>query len=170
MAFGPRHPFIDEAVAALTRNLQHPEYLLKSNTREAKNEDSVTMRLTGPAMYQWTLHKILKKANCRKEDNSYSSALFVPERYCKDMDAFRSYFDRAQFFEGVNLDNTITHKVFYPGSAWEKETTDLQPHYDDADVRMREAPVPDFCSAKAFADRAAYRARQWKRRVDEMSD
>lgn len=52
MAFAPHHPFVDEAVMILRKNLERPEYLMKEDTPEAESEPSVTMHFTGPAMYQ----------------------------------------------------------------------------------------------------------------------
>ena len=47
------YPYITEAGVSVSRlvvyNLQHPEYLLRNDTKEAEAEDPWTMRLTGPA-------------------------------------------------------------------------------------------------------------------------
>ena len=62
IAFMPHHPNITEAGVSVSRlvvyNLQHPEFLLRNDTKEAEAEDPWTMRLTGPAMYQYTLHRL----------------------------------------------------------------------------------------------------------------
>jgi len=167
MAFMPGHPYISKAVAVMKQNLENPSYLMREDTPEAEAEDSVTMRLTGPAMYQYTLHSILEDAKCRKKRNSYCAALLDPERFCKDMGTFRSYFPEGlRLFRNINLGNAVTHKVFYPGGPWERETTDFQQHYDDPGVQMRKRVDPTFCDADAFAGRAAERSRIWMENIE----
>ena len=115
MVFVPGHPLVDEAVAATTRNMRRPRYLKRKHTPEAREETSVTMRLTGPAMYQHTLHSILERAECRKEGNSYCGALHEPGKYCNKT-KFRSFFPAGlRLFRRVNFDNTLSHKVLHGG-------------------------------------------------------
>ena len=106
MAFMPHHPFITEAVEVTKKNLEDPEYLTWDDTPEAEAEDSVTMRLTGPAMYQWTLHNVVEKSNCTKVDNSYVDALRNPHEHCGDTKAFLSYFSEGRWFFGVTRYST----------------------------------------------------------------
>jgi len=168
MAFMPRHPFINESLAIMRENLEHPDYLMREDTPEADAEDSWTMRLTGPAMYQWTLHNILKKAGCRKVGNSYYPTLMSPERHCEGMDSFRSFFPAGlRLFRRLNLDNAVSHKIFHPADSWKKETT--QQHrvddYDDPEYHLSKETKPGFCGANAFARRAAARKRHWANNV-----
>jgi hypothetical protein len=170
MAFMPRHPFVSKAVAVMRDNLEHPDYLMRKDTPEAEAEESWTIRLTGPAMYQWTLHNILEKAQCRKRKDSYCNALWAPEQYCKDMDTFRSFFPVGhRLFHRVNLDNAVSHKVFYPGGPWEQETTKqfISTDYDDPIHHLLKEKVPGFCSADAFAERAAMRKQMWANNVEK---
>mmetsp|Transcript_15727 Transcript_15727/g.34040 ORF Transcript_15727/g.34040 Transcript_15727/m.34040 type:complete len:434 (+) Transcript_15727:1883-3184(+) len=169
MAYMPQHPFVNEAVAVMKNNLEHPGYLMRQDTPESNAEDSVTMRLTGPAMYQWTLHKILSAAKCKKVDESYCNALWAPEKHCHDMNAFHSFFPLGlRLFRFVNLDNTITHQVFYPSGAFEKETTQFIAYYsyDDPNNKMTEA-VTSFCDIDDFNARSAVRERHWAKKVEE---
>jgi hypothetical protein len=64
-------------------NLHHPEYLMQKDTMEGRAEDSITVRLSGPGMYQWTLHKILNESKC--EMISYS--------FCKRIAEIRTLFE-----------------------------------------------------------------------------
>jgi len=170
MAFMPRHPFIEKSVAVMKNNLEHPEYLMREDTPEFEAEDSWTMRITGPAMYQWTLHSILEKAGCTKRENSYCPTLMEPEKHCKDMDTFRSYFPVGlRLFHGVNLNNAISHKIFYPASSWELETTEqfTFDDYDDVNNHMSKETDPGFCGDDAFSERAAIRKRSWANNVEK---
>ena len=148
--------------------LERPDYLMREDTPEAAAEDSYTMYLTRPAMYQWTLHNILVKARCAKKDNSYCDALWGPERHCKDMEEFRSYFPAGlRALPRVNLDNAISHKVFHPAGSWEQETTKQFDHddYDDPANQLLKDAVPGFCGADAFDERERARRRNWARNV-----
>ena len=172
IAFMPHHPYITEAVSVMTRNLQHPEYLLRNDTKEAEAEDSWTMRLTGPAMYQHTLHQLLQKSKCKKVDNSYCPALYNPEKHCNDMDTFRTFIPNGQkFMKGVNFANTFSHKLFYPSNAWEKETTEFFPFdaYDDPHNAMLSEADDTFCDASGFEKRAEERKRLWEDNVAKNS-
>ena len=121
MCFSKGHPFINKAVEHLTRNLREPEYLMRDDTPEAKVEDSFTERLTGPAMYQSALIDVLKEAKCKAKDKgtSYADALKEPEKSCEDMATFRKWFPEGlRLFDWLNLNETVTHKVFFPGNPW----------------------------------------------------
>lgn len=158
----PRHPFINAAVSVMKDNLLHPNYLLRTDTPEAVAEESVTMRLTGPAMYQSALQAILNKSKCEMIDFSFCDALWAPEDHCGDMETFRSFFPRGQrFFKRVNLNDTVTHKVFL-GSAWDREVEEVPVGpwaYDDPSVAISTATDPTFCDADAFELRANRRER-----------
>ncbi|KAL7529328.1 hypothetical protein ACHAXR_002906 [Thalassiosira sp. AJA248-18] len=169
LAFMPNHPFINKVMDVMRDNLEHPGYLMRDDTPEAAAEDSVTMRLTGPAMYQYVLHNnILMKAKCKKRGNSYCPALWAPERHCGDMEIFRSFFPGStRFFRSVNLDNAVTHKMFYPASSWEKETTAFQDDYDSPRLSMLKEAVRGYCGAEAFAIRAARRESIWLKNVEK---
>ncbi len=170
MAFMPRHPFINKSVAILRKNLEHPDYLMRENTIEAEAETSWTMRISGPAMYQYALHELLHKSGCRKRENSYCNALMAPEQHCKDMNMFRSIFPEGlRIFRHINLGNAISHKIFYPASSWEKETTEqfAFDDYDDVNNHLLKDGVPGFCGADAFALRAVARIRTWADNVDK---
>ena len=170
MAFAPRHPFVRAAVEAMTKNLEDPRYLMREDTPEAEAEESVTMRLTGPAMYQHTLHRILEKARCRKVDNSHVVALLSPEDHCEDMTTLLSYFPEGrQFFPRINLNRTVSHKVFVPSKAWERETEFMgNIDYDDEEVAMKEEADLAFCALESFEARAERRREFWKRKVEEI--
>ena len=172
----PHHPNITEAGVSVSRlvvyNLQHPEFLLRNDTKEAEAEDPWTMRLTGPAMYQYTLHRLLQKSKCTKVDNSYCPALYNPEKHCKDMDTFRTFIPNGQkFMKGVNFANTFSHKLFYPSNAWEKETTEFFPFdgYDDPHNAMLSEADDTFCDASGFEKRAEERKRLWEDNVAKNS-
>mmetsp|Transcript_1991 Transcript_1991/g.4920 ORF Transcript_1991/g.4920 Transcript_1991/m.4920 type:complete len:432 (+) Transcript_1991:61-1356(+) len=170
MAYAPHHPFAEAAAALMRRNLEDPAYLLRDDTPEAKAEDSWTMRLTGPAMYQRALHDVLEDAGCERVDNSYCDALWNPKEHCLDMGAFRSVFPKGhRLFQDVNFDGSFTHKVFHPGNPWEKETTDFVPinHYDDPENGLRDEADAGFCDAGAFEARANQRKKHWRERLRE---
>ncbi|KAL7544569.1 hypothetical protein ACHAWF_009394 [Thalassiosira exigua] len=167
MAFMPRHPFIDEAVKNVKANLEDPAYLLRDDTPEAEVEGSGTMRLTGPAVYQRTLHDALARARCRKAGNSYVPALFEPERHCDDLREFRKVFPVGmRLFREMNLGGALTHKVFHEAKSWTMETDGFQFSYDDVKVRMREEGDPRFCDEDAFEQRASKRERHWEEKVE----
>ena len=171
MAYMPRHPYVNAAVALMKENLENPSYLMKDNTPEAKAEDSVTMRLTGPAMYQLALHNILKEAKCEKDDNSYCPALLDPEKYCKDMGTFRTLFPMGlRLFNKVNLNNSVSHKIFDKSTPWDKETFDLRIDYDDVSVQLLEEPVQGFCGDRAFKKRARATERRWEKWVQQRRE
>merc|ERR1712125_70181 len=93
MAFMPGHPFVEEAVDVMMSNLNRPRYLLNQNT----------------------LHSVLERAECRKEDNSYCEALHAPGKYCNEA-KFRSFFPAGlRLFQGVNFNNALSHKVLHEG-------------------------------------------------------
>ncbi|KAL3810658.1 hypothetical protein ACHAXA_001047 [Cyclostephanos tholiformis] len=160
MAFMPNHPFINAAVSAMKNNLLHPDYLLRSDTPEAASEGSVTMRLTGPAMYQRALHDVLIRSKCEYVDSSFCDALWAPEDHCDDMQTFRAYFPGGErFFKRVNLNDTVTHKVFIDATVWDGEEAVLRKtwDYDDSSLRITNTTDPTFCDAEAIHIRASRR-------------
>lgn len=163
IAFMPHHPFINAAVSVMKENLLRPEYLLRSDTPEAVAEESVTIRITGPAMYQWALHDILNKSKCEMIEMSYCEALWNPEKHCGDMETFRSYFPRGErFFRRVNLNETVRHKLFLNSDIMNRETEHVRVssmNYDDPLVRISNLTDPTFCDADAFESRANRRER-----------
>ena len=176
MAFQPHHPLIDLAVQLVTDNLAHPEYLMRDDTPEAKIEDSVTMRLTGPAMYQHALRTIMKQSKCQLVGNSYCNALKDPEHYCDEMDVFQSYFPGLMtlFFDHVNLNNTLVHKLFYPAGAYVRETEEVLTwggggwDYDDPmNLMLADDGADDkFCNADEIVKRSRQRGELWKKIVE----
>ena len=160
MAFMPNHPYINAAVSAMKENLLHPDYLLKSDTPEAVSEDSPTIRLTGPAMYQWALHDILNRSKCEIIDASFCEALWAPNDHCGDMQTFRSYFPEGErFFKRVNLNDTLTHKVFNYATSWDSEDAIFRDtwNYDVTSLMILNTTDPTFCDAKAIRTRAKRR-------------
>ena len=163
MAYMPNHPFVNEVVTVLTDNLKlHPDYLLRMDTPEAEADESTTIRLTGPAMYQFVLHETLEKAKCQKIDDSYCDALMDPEKHCGDGDTglFQSFFPGGlKVFRRTNFDDTLATKLFYPGSAWVKETDFMNQlnhgaiDYDDPKLALGK-PKRRFCDADEFSKRA----------------
>ena len=145
----------------MKENLLHPDYLLRTDTPEAVTEESVTIRLTGPAMYQWALHDILNKSKCEMVDKSYCEALWAPEDHCGDMETFLSFFPRGErFFRRVNLNETVRHKLFLNADAMNRETEEIRVSaraYDDPSVRISNLTDPTFCDADAFELRANQR-------------
>jgi hypothetical protein len=173
MAFRPHHPLIELAVQLVTNNLAHPEYLMRDDTPEAKIEDSVTMRLTGPAMYQHALRKTMEQSECRLVGNSYCNALKNPEQYCDDMDVFQSYFPGLNvFFEHANLNNTLVHKLFYPASVYVRETEEVLEwggggwDYDDPMNLLADEADDKFCNADEMEKRSRQRGELWKKIVE----
>ena len=167
MCFSKGHPFINKAVEHLTRNLREPEYLMRDDTPEAKVEDSFTERLTGPAMYQSALIDVLKEAKCKAKDKgtSYADALKEPEKSCEDMATFRKWFPEGlRLFDWLNLNETVTHKVFFPGNPWMKETQQFHGYasYDNyKPVDHIQAPDESFCDADSMAKRRREREEAW---------
>jgi hypothetical protein len=164
MAYMPRHPYLTRSLEVIMNNLLHPEYLMRNDTIEASAEDSVTIRLSGPAMYQWTLHNILNESKCEMELGSFCEALWSPEVYCNDMDTFRSYFPEGlRLFRRVNFNDTLTHKIFYPSGYWVTETEDLfvteSPYYDDEKSMIANKTDTTFCDADALDQRVRNRER-----------
>ncbi len=188
MAFQPHHPLIELAVQLVTDNLAHPEYLMRDDTPEARIEDSVTMRLTGPAVYQHALRTIMEQSKCQLVRNSYCNALKDPEHYCDEMDVFQSYFPGSMtlFFDRVNLNNTLAHKLFYPAKAYKRETEEVFTwdggawDYDDPmNLMLAEDEADDkFCNADEIEKRSRQHGELWnkllkggwKRRKDEEKD
>jgi hypothetical protein len=167
MAFMPRHPYITKSLEVLADNLRHPEYLMRTDTMEGRAEDSITVRISGPGMYQWTLHDILNKSKCEMISGAFCEALHSPEEHCKDMTTFRSYFPEGlRLFRRVNLNDTITHKIFYPAGLWVTETERLHvtesPFYDDPRSMMSNEMDPTFCDADAIEMRVKNRERVFK--------
>jgi hypothetical protein len=159
MAYMPNHPYINAAVDVMKDNLLYPDYLLRNDTPEYKAEDSATVRLTGPAMYQYTLHTILHKSQCTMIDNSYVHALLEPEVYCTDMQTFRSYFPIGQrFFSRVNFNDTLVHKIFNYASVWAAEVEDIRTwDYDDISVQLSNVTDITYCDDASFKGRALER-------------
>jgi len=159
MAYMPNHPYINAAVDVMKHNLLHPEYLLREDTPEYKAEDSATVRLTGPAMYQHTLHTILHKAQCTMIDNSFVNALLSPDEYCADMQTFRSYFPNGRrFFAQVNFNDTLVHKIFNYASVWAAEVEDIRTwNYDDESLKLSNVTDPAYCDRDSFTFRALER-------------
>ena len=115
---------------------------------------------TGPAMYQYTLHRLLQKSKCTKIDNSYCPALYNPDKHhCNDMiwiHFVRSSPMIGKFMKGVNFANTFSRKLFYRSNAWEKETTPtffLFDGYDDPHNAMLSEADDTFCDASGFEKR-----------------
>ena len=177
MAFIPHHPLIELSVETTTQNLLRPEYLIRDDTPEAKAEDSVTMRLTGPAMYQFALHTILKKSKCRLLDNSYCDALQDPTTYCEDMDTFHSYFPGGlTLFQNTNLNQTVVHKLFHPAGEYVRETEDVfevsggKWDYDHPDNVLGNLPDANFCYLGEMKKRAADRISIWNKAVEKLGN
>lgn len=182
MCFSRGHPFINKAVEHLKRNLREPEYLMRNDTPEAKVEDSFTMRLTGPAMYQSALIEILNEAKCKEEvqedgnegGRNYADALKDPEKSCEDMATFREWFPEGlRLFDWLNLNQTVTHKVFYPGGSWLKETEDFHGYsrYDnDSPSDHVEAPDLSFCNADTMTKRRYERQEAWAEAVKHKAN
>lgn len=175
MAFMPRHPFVNRAVEVMTENLQRPEYFMREDTPEARAEDSWTMRVTGPAMYQWALHDVLERSQCKpSSDNDYCLALLSPERHCEDMTTFRSFFPNGtHLVDGANWGgNVITHKMMHRAHSWEEETEEIfdLSDYDDTRLHLSKTPDLTFCSQNSFAKRSEARARTWEANVEKKKD
>jgi hypothetical protein len=173
MAFQPHHPLIELAVQLVTNNLADPEYLMRDDTPEAKIEDSVTMRLTGPAIYQHALRTTMEQSKCRLVGNSYCNALKNPEQHCDDMDVFQSYFPGLNvFFEHANLNNTLVHKLFYPASVCVRETEEVFEwggggwDYDDPMNLLADEADDKFCNADEMEKRSRQRGELWKKIVE----
>jgi hypothetical protein len=174
MAFQPHHPLIDLTVQLVTNNLAHPEYLMRDDTPEAKIEDSVTIRLTGPAVYQHALRTIMEQSKCQLVRNSYCNALQDPEHYCDEMDVFQTYFPGSMtlFFDRVNLNNTLVHKLFYPAKAYKRETEEVftwvggEWDYDNPmNLMLADDDGADdkFCNADEIEKRSRERGELWTR-------
>ena len=165
MAFMPRHPYLTRSLEVLMDNLHHPEYLMQKDTMEGRAEDSITVRLSGPGIYQWTLHKILNESKCEMISHSFCEALWSPETYCSDKDTFRSYFlEGLRLFRRVNLNDTLTHKILYPSGYWMKETQTVRGnwHYDDPLNSIIEKPDQTFCDTNSLEARAKNRERAFQ--------
>ncbi len=167
MAFMPRHPYLIRSLEVLMENLHHPEYLMRKDTMEGRAEDSITVRLSGPGMYQWTLHKILNESKCEMISHSFCEALWSPETYCRDIDTFRTFFPEGlRLFRRVNLNDTLTHKIMYPSGFWIRETETVfkhaNPHYDDPKSMITNTTDLTFCESESFERRAKDRERAFQ--------
>jgi len=169
MAFMPRHPYLTRSLEVLMDNLHHPEYLMQKDTMEGRAEDSITVRLSGPGMYQWTLHKILNESKCEMISYSFCEALWSPETYCRDKDTFRTYFPEGlRLFRRVNLNDTLTHKILYPSGFWIRETESVfqrvavSPYYDDPKSMISNTTDQTFCDTNSLEVRAKNRERAFQ--------
>ena len=109
IAFMPHHPNITEAGVSVSQlvvyKLQHPEFLLRNDTKEAEAEDPWTMRLTGPAMYQYTLHRLCYRNRSVRRYWQFILSCTVynpdPGKHCNNMDTFRTFFPNdRKVYEG----------------------------------------------------------------------
>lgn len=169
MAFMPRHPYVTRSLEVVMNNLLHPEYLMRKDTMEALADESITERLSGPAMYQWALHSILNESKCEMVSHSFCDALWFPERYCKDMNTFRTYFPEGlRLYRRVNMNDTITHKIMYPNGYWIMETelilerVAMSSYYDVKISMITNSTDPTFCLTDAFEARARNRERMFQ--------
>jgi hypothetical protein len=167
----PRHPYITKSLEVLMDNLRHPEYLMRKDTMEGRAEDSITVRISGPGMYQWTLHDILNKSKCEMISGAFCEALWSPEEYCKDMATFRSYFPEGlRLFKRVNFNDTLAHKIFYgPSGYYKTETKTIfdalgeSPYYDDPRSMLSNQTDPTFCDADDIEMRKKKRDKVFQR-------
>jgi hypothetical protein len=142
LAFEPKHLLLRTTLEMIRKNLENPWDQEVHSEKAIKAADSYTMRLTGPVVYQRALQKLLRKAQCMTNDNSFVDALRNPNGFCNTK-IFPKLFGNVIIASNLALGNSIVPKLMNPDV---EMTISKSYEYDNIEFQPREEGQDDFCS------------------------
>jgi hypothetical protein len=158
LAFEPNHLLLRTTIELIRKNLEDPWDQSVQSEEAKKAEGSYTVRLTGPAVYQRALQKLLGKAQCKTKHDSFEEALQNPHEFC-NATIFRELLGKVVIASGLDLGKSFVQKILYPlqESSFSNHSG---PYYDGIESAPNEKGQDDFCAT--LDEREAEAERQFK--------